>query len=115
MKKEERRGFLRVRCSVPFAVVVDGRSLSGASEDVSASGVRGKVRGMVPSGDIDLHLTLPFGMVVAHGRVVRSRAINPSGMSEVALSYVAPDPRTEDRIVSFVLARERELVRVRRE
>lgn len=115
VKKEERRGFLRVRCSVPFAVVVDGRQLSGASEDVSANGIRGRIRGSVaPGGDVDVHLSLPFGMVVAHGRVVRSRSIDPSGTSEIALSYVAPDPRTEDRIVSFVLAREREQVRVKR-
>ena len=115
VKKEERRQFLRVRCNVPFELVVDGRELSGASEDVSASGLRGRVRGMVGRSEVDVHLELPSGVVVARGRVIRSRALDhPAGTCEIALEYTAPDPRTEDRIVSFVLARERELVRIRR-
>lgn len=116
VKKEERRQFLRVRCNVPFELVVDGRELSGASEDVSASGLRGRLRGVVGRSEVAIHLDLPSGVVIAQGRVVRSRMLDhPTGTSEIALEYAAPDPRTEDRIVSFVLARERELVRSRRD
>jgi hypothetical protein len=115
VRKEERRRFLRVRCNVPFELVVDGREISGASEDVSANGLRGRVRGHFGRHDVAVHLNLPFGTVIARGRIVRSRTLDhPAGTSEIALSYEPPDPKTEDRIVSFVLARERELVRIRR-
>jgi c-di-GMP-binding flagellar brake protein YcgR len=115
VKKEERRQFLRVPCTVPFEVVLDGRPVAGSSKDVSANGLRGMIRGSIPHVPVDVHLTLPFGQVVARGRIVRCRCLDQQGMSEIGVAFVAPDPRTEDRIVSFVLSRERELVRVRRE
>jgi hypothetical protein len=116
VKREERRRFLRVRATVPFEVTVAGREISGSSEDVSANGLRGRIPGhLVPSTEARVRITLPFGVVAARGRIVRCRSVEHlHGTSEIALSYEAPDPRTEDRIVSFVLARERELVRIRR-
>ena len=107
----ERRRFLRVRCSVPFSIVAEGREVSGMCRDLSASGMRGTIHGRVRTQiDVGVEIGLPFGSVGVPGHVLRlSRRRD---RCDVALTFF-PDERTEDRIVAFVLDRERSILRGR--
>jgi hypothetical protein len=107
----ERRRFLRVRCSVPFSIVSEGREVSGTCRDLSASGMRGTVHGRVRAQvDVGVEINLPFGSVGVPGHVLR--LARRRDRCDVALSFF-PDERTEDRIVAFVLDRERSILRGR--
>ncbi len=107
----ERRRFLRVRCSVPFSIVSEGREVTGTCRDLSASGMRGTIDGRVrPQVDVGVSIHLPFGAVGVLGRVLR--LLKRRDRCDVALSFF-PDERTEDRIVAFVLDRERSILRGR--
>lgn len=107
----ERRRFLRVRCAVPFSILSAGREVTGTCRDLSASGMRGTIHGRVqPQVDVGVEIGLPFGSVGVAGRVLR--LAKRRDRCDVALSFF-PDERTEDRIVAFVLDRERAILRNR--
>jgi hypothetical protein len=112
VRRAQRRRFHRVPCTAPFRLLTDGEPQVGSTRDVSANGLCGQVRGDRPPSDLDLQLTLPFGVVAAPARVVRCRELGRAGL-QIALAFV-PDRRSEDQIAAFVLERERELLRVRR-
>jgi hypothetical protein len=60
--------------------------------------------------DVGVEINLPFGSVGVPGHVLR--LARRRDRCDVALSFF-PDERTEDRIVAFVLDRERSILRGR--
>jgi hypothetical protein len=107
----ERRRYLRVRCVVPFGLQADGREVRGTCRDLSASGMRGVLEVPVREHlDVNVALALPLGTVDVPGRIVR--LARRRARTDVALSFY-PDEHSEDRIVAFVVDRERAIFRRR--